>query len=192
MEKKKIGFFGGCFNPPSKIHIKLARELVENKLLDSVIFVPVGDYYKKSNLVKADYRYNMLLLACKSYSYLKVEDIASKSEKNLYAVDTFELIYKKYNNLADIYLIMGSDNFKKMSNWKSYDNIKNKYKYIVIERPSYKEKITAENVIYYELDQKEDFSSTKIRHLLEKGEDTSEYLEPEVIEYIKANGLYNH
>lgn len=190
MEKKKIGFFGGCFNPPSKIHIKLAKELIKRKLIDSVIFVPVGDYYKKQNLVKANYRYNMLLLACKSYPYLKVEDIAVKSEKNLYAVDTFELIYKKYNNLADIYLIMGSDNFKKMSNWKAYEDIKNKYKYIVIERPNYKEKVKAENVIYYELEQKEDFSSTKIRHLLEKGEDASKYLEPEVIKYIKEKGLY--
>lgn len=192
MKMKKVGFFGGCFNPPSQIHIKLAKALVESKLLDNVVFVPVGDYYKKQNLVKAEDRYNMLLLACKTYPYLKVEDIVVKSEKNLYAVDTFELIYKKYNNLADIYLIMGSDNFRKMANWKAYEEIKNKYKYIVIDRPNYREKVKAENVIYYELEQKEDFSSTKIRHLLEKGADTSEYLEPEVIKYIKENRLYTN
>ena len=45
MEKIKMGFFGGCFNPPSNIHINLAKELVETKLLNSVTFVPVGDYY---------------------------------------------------------------------------------------------------------------------------------------------------
>jgi len=192
MEKKKVGFFGGCFNPPSKIHIKLAKELVENNLLDGVIFVPVGDYYKKQNLISAEDRYNMLLLACKSYPYLKVEDIVAKSEKNLYAVDTFELIYEKYNDVLDIYFIMGSDNFKKMSNWKNYEEIIDKYKYIVIERPNYEEQIAKDNICYYILHQKEDFSSTKIRHLLEKKEDVLAYLEQEVIDYIAKNKLYHH
>lgn len=190
MSKIKMGFFGGCFNPPSNIHINLAKELVTNKILDSVIFVPVGNYYKKQSLVEAKHRYNMLKLACKKYNYLKVEDIDVKSDKILYAVDTFNLIYEKYNNDVDIYLIMGSDNFKKMSNWKAYDEIIKKYNYIVIERPNYKENVKKDNVIYYILDQKEDFSSTRIRHLLEKGEDTSLYLNKDVEKYIKQNKLY--
>lgn len=190
MKKKKIGFFGGCFNPPSNIHIGLAKELIKNKILDEIIFVPVGDYYKKQNLAEAIHRVNMLELACKEYDFLKIEDIAAKSEKNLYAVDTFNLIFDKYSKTADIYLIMGSDNFKKMSTWKSYDEIIDKYNYIVIERPNYKEEIKANNIIYYELEQKEDFSSTRIRHLLEKSEDTSLYLNKDVEKYIKQNGLY--
>lgn len=190
MKKKKIGFFGGCFNPPSNIHIGLAKELVNNKIVDEVIFVPVGNYYKKQNLAEATCRFDMLKLACKEYDFLKVENLAVKSEKNLYAVDTFNLIFDKYNKATDIYLIMGSDNFKKMTNWKSYDEIINKYKYIVIERPNYEEKIKADNIIYYELDQKEDFSSTRIRHLLEKGGDTSLYLNKNVEKYIKQNKLY--
>ena len=93
---KKIGFFGGCFSPPSNVHINLAKELVENKLVDNVVFIPVGDYYKKQNLIKAEYRYNMLLLACKGYEYLKVDNITLNSKKTLYAIDTFKLIYEKY------------------------------------------------------------------------------------------------
>lgn len=190
MKKKKVGFFGGCFNPPSKIHINLAKELVENKILDKIIFVPVGDYYKKQNLAEAKHRYNMLCLACKKKEYLSVEEIAVQSEKNLYAVDTFKLIYDKYHENVDIYLIMGSDNFKKMINWKAYDEIINKYKYVVIERPEFKENIKADNIIYYKLEQEEDFSSTKIRNLLKKDEDTSSYLDKEVFKYIKQNNLY--
>lgn len=191
MKKEKVGFFGGCFNPPSNIHIGLAKELVKNKILDKVIFVPVGNYYKKQSLVEAKHRYNMLKLAYKECDYLEVEDIAVKSDKNLYAVDTFNLIYDKYTSKnIDIYFIMGSDNFKKMVNWKAYDEIINKYKYVVIERPNYIEKAKTDNVVYYELWQKEDFSSTRIRHLLEKSEDTSEYLNSEVIKYIEKNKLY--
>ena len=36
---EKIGFFGGCFNPPTNIHIELANNLVKTKKLDKVIFV---------------------------------------------------------------------------------------------------------------------------------------------------------
>ena len=191
MEKIKMGFFGGCFNPPSNIHINLAKELVETKLLNSVTFVPVGDYYKKKNLVEAKHRYNMLLEACKEWDYLRVEDIAVKSKENLYAVDTFELIYDKYDREnIEIYLIMGSDNFKNMTNWKAYDEIISKYRYIVIERPNSVQQINSKNIKYYELNQKEDFSSTRIRHLLKKGEDTSLYLNKKVLEYIQYNKLY--
>lgn len=191
MENIKMGFFGGSFNPPSNIHINLAKELVENKILDTVTFVPVGNYYKKQSLVDAKHRFNMLLEACKGYNYLKVEDIAVKSEKILYAVDTFELINNKYNiENVDIYMIMGSDNFKKMNSWKNYEEIKAKYNYIVIERPNYEEKIKEKNVIYYKIKQKEDFSSTRIRHLIEKSEDTSNYLDKKVLNYIKLNKLY--
>ena len=188
---KKIGFFGGCFNPPSNIHINLAKELVINKIVDEVIFVPVGNYYKKQNLIEAKHRYNMLRLACKDYPYLDVEDIAVKSESTLYATDTFELINEKYKNIAEIYLIMGSDNFIKISTWKKYENIIEKYKYIVIERPNYKEKINnRNNVIYYNLQQEEDISATKIRHLLKNKDDTRRYLNDKVIKYIEDNQLY--
>ena len=102
MDKEKIGFFGGCFNPPINTHIDIANKLVQNSVIDKVIFVPVGDYYKKQNLVPAIHRYNMLQLSCENYKNLEVEDIASTHKGMLYATDTFELIQKKYSNTADI------------------------------------------------------------------------------------------
>lgn len=45
----KIGVFGGCFNPPHKMHKNIAIKLVECGYLDKVIFVSIGnDYQKKS------------------------------------------------------------------------------------------------------------------------------------------------
>lgn len=63
---KKIGFFGGCFNPPTNVHINLAKRLIIEKKIDMVFFVPVGDYYKKQELETAKHRLNMLKLACKN------------------------------------------------------------------------------------------------------------------------------
>lgn len=189
MKKEKIGFFGGSFNPPTNMHIHLATKLIEDKLIEKLVFVPVGDYYKKQNLATAIDRYNMLKIACRGIENLMVDNIASSHKNMLYATDTFELIANKYKD-ADIYFIMGSDNFKKMPSWKNYEEIIKKYKFIVIERPNYEETANLENVIAYKIEQPEDMSSTKIRNMLKQGKDTSLYLNKNVTEYIKKHSLY--
>ena len=174
---KRIGFFGGCFNPPTNIHIKIANNLIKQGKLDKVVFVPVNDYYKKENLANANYRYNMLKLAIKCYENLVVDDIEIKEDRPLFAVDAFEVIHKsefaKETNRENIFLIMGSDNFKKMPKWKDYDKIKDKYNYIVIDRDA------------------KEISSTTIREMLKNNDEkVIEYLPKEVYEYIDRNKLY--
>lgn len=190
MKKEKIGFFGGCFNPPINTHISLANNLIKDNIVDKVMFVPVGDYYQKKNLVEARHRYNMLKLATQEFPKLQVENIASTHKDKLFATDTFKLIYDKYSNSADMYLIMGSDNFEKMPTWKNYADIINKYKFIVIERPKYEEKCDLKNVIYCKDNQLEDITSTRIRNNLQKGEDVSNWINADVLKYINENKLY--
>lgn len=168
---QRVGFFGGCFNPPTNTHINLANNLIKEGKLDKVIFVPVGDYYKKQNLVSGIHRYSMLKIACKDFANIDVENIATIHQGKLFATDTFQLIYEKYNNDIEIYFIMGSDNYEKMPTWKNYEEIKAKYKYLVLDRT-------------------QDISSTEIRNKLQKGEDVSNYISPEVLEYIYENKLY--
>lgn len=168
---KKVGFFGGCFNPPTNIHMNLANNLIINGTLDKVIFVPVGNYYKKKDLVFATHRYNMLKIACKAFPNLDVDGIASIHQNKLFAVDTFELIQKKYGKKSEIYFIMGSDNFEKMPTWKNYEEIKNKYKYIVLDRTN-------------------EISSTDIRNMLKNKENVLNYINPQVLKYINKNKLY--
>lgn len=168
---KKVGFFGGCFNPPTNTHLNLAEDLITKGTLDKVVFVPVGDYYEKQDLVPAIHRYNMLKIACKDIDSLEVEEIASLHRDKLFATDTFELIYEKYHKEAEIYFIMGSDNYEKMPTWKNYEEIKDKYKYIILDRT-------------------EDISSTDIRNKIKQGESVSDYLNEKVLEYIKENNLY--
>ena len=48
---EKIGFFGGCFNPVTKAHVELIREVIEKENLDKVYFVPMGDFYENQDLI---------------------------------------------------------------------------------------------------------------------------------------------
>ena len=169
---EKIGFFGGCFNPPTNIHIKIANNLIKTKKLDKVIFVPVNDSYIKSGLISAEHRLNMIKLAIKDNNKLEVDDIETKENKKLFAVDAFELINQKYSKNYEVYFIMGSDNFEKMSKWKDYNKIKDQ-KYIVIKRD------------------KNEISSTKIREMIaNNNSEVQEYLSKEVYKYIEQNKLY--
>ena len=98
---EKIGFFGGCFNPPNKLHIEIANKLIVSNKLDKVIFVPVNDFYKKDNLIDSKHRYTMLKLALKNYKNLEVDDIELKENRKLYAIDAFKIIEKSKFITAD-------------------------------------------------------------------------------------------
>jgi len=174
---KKIGFFGGCFNPPTNMHIKIVNNLIETKKVDKVIFVPMNDFYKKEGLIKAEHRYNMLKLATKEYKNLEVDDVEIKENRQLFAIDAFEVIKKSYylksNEEIEIFFIMGSDNFNKMPNWKDYNKIKDNYKYIIIDR------------------NEKEISSTEIRNMIKNNdEEVVKYLPEKVYNYIVENELY--
>ena len=102
---EKIGFFGGCFYPPTNIHIQLTNNLVKTKKLDKVIFVPVNDSYIKNGLISAEHRLNMIKLAIKDNNKLEVDDIEIKEDKKLFAVDAFDLINQKYFKKCKLYFI---------------------------------------------------------------------------------------
>ncbi len=172
----KIGFFGGCFNPPNNLHIEIANNLIKEKKLDKVVFVPVNDYYSKEDLATAEHRYNMLKLAIKNNPNLEVDDIEIKENKKLYAVDAFKLIQKSQfilNNNCNIFFIMGSDNYKNMPKWKDYEKIKDEYKYIIINRNN------------------KSISSSTIRKMInENPQNVKQYLPENVYKYIVKNKLY--
>ena len=147
-------------------------DVMRFKKLDKVIFVPVNDSYIKNGLISAEHRLNMIKLAIKNNNNLEVDDIEIKENKKLFAVDAFELINQKYSKKCEVYFIMGSDNFEKMSKWKDYNKIKDQ-KYIVIKRD------------------KNEISSTKIREMIaNNNSEVQEYLSKEVYKYIEQNKLY--
>lgn len=186
----KIGFWGGCFNPPSCAHIDLAKEMLKSLNLNKIFFVPVGNYYEKEGLEDSRHRYNMLKLATSNMENLEVEDIEIKENKKLYAKDAFKLIKEKYPE-DDIYFIMGSDNYINMHTWKGYEDIIKQYKYIIVQRPNFSIDIDRKNVLYYKPKKTNDISSTLIRNLLREKINLTNYINEEVYKYIKDNNLYN-
>ena len=91
----KIGIFGGSFNPPHKMHKKIALDLIKKHYLDKVIFVPTGRKYKyKNNLLSDKVRLEMLKLMCIDNKDLDVSDYELK-DHIVYTYDTLDYFKNK-------------------------------------------------------------------------------------------------
>lgn len=191
----KIGIFGGSFNPPHKIHQKIANYLVKNNYLDKVIFVPTGSNYEKPYLASEQDRYNMLKLMIGNVSYLDISTYEFGKLTHTYqTLDHFKKHYKD----DEIYFICGSDNLKEIKTWKRYQYILSNYKLIVIRRNG--ESITdilselksyQDNIIVID-DIKSSLSSTSIRKRFKDDKNLvkDRNIDSKVFEYIK-NNLYS-
>lgn len=198
---KKLGFFGGSFNPPTYAHINIAKMSIEKFNLDAVYFVPVGNLYNKPSLIDEKYRYKMLQLVCGDK--IKAENIELNRKETLDTLQAFNLIEEKYkNDETEIFYIMGADNFEKLPNWKDSKKLVEDYQYIIFKRDgSNLEQCIEKNQIlkknrqnfkFLDLQQYADISSGIIRELIKKEdyEKCKEYTDAAIVQYIKENKLY--
>lgn len=198
---KKLGFFGGSFNPPTYAHINIAKMSIEKFNLDAVYFVPVGNLYNKPSLIDEKYRYKMLQLVCGDK--IKAENIELNRNETLDTLQAFNLIEEKYkNDETEIFYIMGADNFEKLPNWKDSKKLVEDYQYIIFKRDgSNLEQCIEKNQIlkknrqnfkFLDLQQYADISSGIIRELIKKEdyEECKEYTDAAIVQYIKENKLY--
>lgn len=200
-ENRVIAVFGGSFNPPINSHISLAKEIVEKcKNIERLIFVPVSTRYQKMELVDDEHRYNMLKLICENEDKLEVSDIELRHNKQLYTIETLNLIKEQYGNDYDIWFVMGTDNLKELETWNKPEQLLNRYKILVLNREdddleeiiqnSDLLKKYRESLIQIKEIDKIYLSSTMIRDKIKQGEDIKEYVPNYILEYIKENNLY--
>ncbi len=190
----KIGIFGGSFNPPHKMHERMARELIQKKILDKIIFVSTGNKYQKKELIDGEYRLAMLNIIASKYSSFDVSDFELKNELT-YTYQTLEYFKEKYPN-DEIYFILGADNLSDIKNWKNYEYLLEHYYFVVINRGNAKMKLLEEykdyesHIVFAPIAQ-DSLSSTQIRYWLKNHEEHALLeLDGDVLEYIKKNKLY--
>ena len=192
----KIGIFGGSFNPPHKMHKKIAIELIKKHYVDKVIFVPTGSKYKyKNNLLSDKVRLEMLELMCHDNNNLEVSDYELK-EHVVYTYETLNYFRNKYKD-DEIYFICGTDNLSYIDKWMRGEDILSNHKLLVIKRNTDdintlldKYKDYKNNIIVTDIKENE-ISSTKIREMIYNNKRVNDYLDNKVLDYIVRNKLYS-
>lgn len=192
----RIGIYGGSFNPPHNMHLKMATELIHQNLVDKVIFVPTGSKYPKFGLASDMDRFEMIKLMIDGNPNLEVSDYELK-ESQIYTYKTLDY-FKNYYPNCEIYFILGSDLLKDFKTWRNYEYILANFKILVTLRDTDKkedlEKIelpNRENIIYTNI-KLSSLSSTEIREKVEKDDIAflKQNLDSEVLSYIRKNNLY--
>ena len=191
----KIGIFGGCFNPPHKMHIKIAQNIINDGLVDKVIFVPTENSYTKAELVDINHRIAMLNLVI-DRNNMDVSEV-SESLNYKYTFEVLDYFNHQYPD-AQIYFICGTDNLKDFSRWINYEYILANYKLLVVARNGDNvDNITqqytkfVDNIYITNIEQNM-VSSTLIRKALKKNDKDyiQSHLDRQVVEYIQNKGFY--
>lgn len=195
MKLMRIGIFGGSFNPPHKMHLRMAKELLNDDLLDKIIYVPTGSkYIYKNNLVSDQDRYNMLKIMIKNDERLEVSDFELQT-RNIYTYETLEYFKGIYLD-DEIYFILGTDNLAYVDKWKYGIELLENNNFIVIRRSTDDiEKILKKyikyrkNIVVSEVSES-NISSTLIRDKIKNKENVLDFIDEDVYNYILENKLY--
>ncbi|MDD2284174.1 MAG: nicotinate (nicotinamide) nucleotide adenylyltransferase [Paludibacter sp.] len=189
----KIAIYSGSFNPIHLGHQKLAEYLIDKQLVDEVWFVvsPCNPLKSPKSQLDEYIRLDMVVAAISENPHLKASDVEFTMPIPSYTIDTLHQLTKLYPE-HDFALMIGSDNAVIFNQWKNYREILDSYPVYVYPRNGY-DFSTAE-ALYPQMQLLDtpyyDISSTKIREMIQKGEDVSGWLSAEVMEYIRENCLY--
>ncbi len=135
-KKKKIGLFGGTFDPVHLGHIKGALRVKKDFALDKIIFIPaaIPPHKNAANITDAKKRLDMISLAIEDYPYFEASDIEIKRCGTSYSIDTIRYFISKYQQKPSLFFITGYDAFIELHTWKSYTILLDLIRFIVMAR----------------------------------------------------------
>ena len=139
---KKIGVFGGTFNPIHNGHIYLAKSAYKLLNLDKVLVIPSGFSYQKSgeNVLSKYIRADMVKLAIKDYPYLEYSDIEVKKEGNSYTYSTILDLKEEYLDALNIFRGKYGTNYIYFFRYAPYKMLGNKINELSKYKDIYKER----------------------------------------------------
>lgn len=199
-QKKKIGFFGGTFDPIHFGHINLAIELRELRALDEIWFCPAQSNPLKTQAPSSSalQRLNMLKLAVADIPFFKVIDNEILRPAPSYTIDTLNELTQA--NPGYVFsLILGEDSISCFFRWNQPLEITVKAAPLIGCRTGEMDlnRYSGENPeILKALSQGitqtslMDISATLIRDRLARGLYCGHLLPAKVIDDIKQNNLY--
>jgi nicotinate-nucleotide adenylyltransferase len=187
----KIGLYFGSFNPVHNGHLIIAQHLLNETELSKIWFVvsPQNPFKHQKTLLNEYDRLHLVNRAIEGSSDLKAVDIEFRLPKPSYTINTMQYLHEKYPTYQ-FAIIMGSDGFQNIDEWKNADKIKKDYTIYIYERPGFPiESGNANNIISVKAPLLQ-ISATHIRNLIQQ-QKSIRFLVPDVIkEEIEQNNYY--
>ena len=189
---RRIGVFGGTFDPPHLGHLVVASEVYSQFLLDEVVFVPAGDPWQKRDVeASASQRRDMTELAVANNPAFRVSSVDIVRGGPTYMFDTLSDIARE-NPGAELICILGSDAVAGMPTWHAADRLSDLARFVGVARPGEPANQPGIEGLTVEFTQVPliEISSTDIRHRIKQGKPIRYLVSDAVAEFIEAHNLY--
>lgn len=202
---KRIGIFGGSFNPVHLGHLSIAETASREFDLQRVIFIPCKVSPFKTDDEPRQYlddkqRVEMLELSIKDRPNFEISLIELNRGGVSYSYDTVVEIKKIYPN-SPLSFIIGTDSLLTLSKWHEIGALLNLCDFVTVERPGINKSLDknslgfspemSRNLLLKAIrGQPMDISSSDIRGRVAQGLSLQGLVPRAVEEYIAANGLY--
>ncbi len=186
---RRIGLFGGTFDPVHLGHIHLARLAKDGLSLDEVRFIPcqLSPHKTGTRPASGADRLRMLELATAGLDWAVVDDIELESGETNYSYRTAERIHERFPH-ARLFWIMGGDQWEALPRWKHPEKLAALAEFIVLARDD--SPAPREGYRMHLVTGGHPASATAIRRAF--AEDGShEHLAPEVAEWVARQRLYS-
>ena len=197
---KRLGIFGGTFDPPHIGHQILASEALSQLRLEKVMWVltPNPPHKLGRTISPLKDRLEMVSAAIKGFPNFELSRIEIDRSPPHYAVDTVRLLLQQNSN-ADIIYLMGGDSLSDLPDWyNSREFVSSCYGIGVLLRPGYEINLNWLEGQIPGIKKKIEFVETPlieiaasdIRQMVKTGKSVREYLHPDVHLIIKERNLY--
>lgn len=200
--KKRIGVFGGTFNPIHFGHLIIAEAVREEYKLEKIIFIPSAvPPHKQKNVLCAKHRYAMAALAILNNPYFTISDIEMRRSGPSYTVDTIKELKEIYGDNVEFYFIAGTDTIHELPTWKYINELLELCHFVGATRPDGSEVIDSVIEYFGELGKAKihhlhtpelEISSTDLRNRLQNGRSVRYMLPKDVIRYIEEHNIYRN
>ena len=132
---RRIGIYGGSFNPVHFGHVGLAKWVIENTDLDELwLMVSPNNPLKPANLLAPEgERLAAVSKAIQDIPHVKASDFEFSLPRPSYTANTLRELQKAYPD-AEFTLIIGEDNIAIFDRWREYEFILANFRIFVYPR----------------------------------------------------------
>lgn len=188
-----IGLFFGSFNPIHVGHLIIANYTVSYNYIDQLWFVltPQNPLKPQKELLNEYHRQHLLQSAIDGENKLKCSTIEFNLPRPSYTVNTLAYLKEKHPEHSFI-IIMGSDSFKNIKNWKNSELLIKDYSLLIYRRPGFGiDNHLKANIKVIDAPLL-DISSTRIRDMI-KNRKSIRFFVPDVVkEEIERSNYYRN
>ncbi len=190
---RRVGLFGGSFDPVHRAHLALAHEAMHSLRLDEVRWVPAGQPWQKARTITpALHREHMLQLALAGEPRFLIDRIELLRTGPSYTLDTVRALSSAEPE-AQWFLLIGADQYANLHTWTDWRELLARVVLAVANRPGAVPPVDAEVLRHPHRTvplAMLDISSTQVRQRVAAGQDISQLVPPEVARYIDQHRLY--